>query len=92
MQEKKTCYWVGKNNQQLIVVPTYIIVNTCIDVFVVKDVHDITRSAFNINQTRKSLKRHLIGINDYDNDYILYGIGDGDKIEYKIYVSLEDER
>ena len=57
-----------------------------------KDGHDITRSAFNINQKIKYLQRQIICLTDYDNDYILYGIGDGEKIEYKIYVSVEDER
>ena len=80
------------SHQKLIVVTTHTIVNTCLDVFVVKDVHNITRSAFKINQKRKDLQRHLICLTDYDNDYILYGIGDGEKIEYKIYVSVEDER
>ena len=56
MQEKTKCYWEGENIQQLIVVPTHTIVNTCLDVFVVKDGHDITISAFNINQTRKDYK------------------------------------
>ena len=68
---KENCYWEGKNNQQLIVVPTHIIVHTCLDVFVVKDVHDIIISVFNINQTRKDLQRNLICLTDSYNDYIL---------------------
>ena len=91
IQEKKNCYWEGENNQQLIVVPTHTIVHTCLNVFVVKDVHDITRGVFNINQKRKDLQRHLICLTDYDNDYIIDGIGGRDKIEYNIYVSVEDE-
>ena len=71
--------------------PTHNIVNTCLDVFVVKYVHDITISAFNINQTRKDLQRHLICLTDYNNDYILDGIEGRDKIEYKINVIVEDE-
>ena len=71
MQEKIKCYWEGKNHQQLIVVPTHTIVHTYLNVFVVKDVHDVTRNAFNINQTRKDLKRHLICLTDSDNDYIV---------------------
>ena len=46
---------VEKKHQQLIVLPTHTIVHTCLDVFVVKDVNDITRSDFNINQTLKYL-------------------------------------
>ena len=92
MQKKTTCYWKGKNHQHLIVVPTHTIVNTCLDVFVVKDGHDITISAFNINQTRKYLQRYLICLTKYDNDYILDGIGVRDKIEYKINVIVEDEK
>ena len=83
MQEKKKC---------LLVIPTHTIVHTCLDVFVVKDVHDITRGAFNINQTRKYLQRHLICLPDYDNDYIFDEIGGRDKIEYKINVSVDDEK
>ena len=82
----------GENHQQLIVVTTHTIVNTCLDVFVVKDVHDITISAFNINQTRKDLQWYLICLADCDNYYILGGIGDRDKIEYKTNVIVEDER
>ena len=48
MQEKTKCYLEGGNHQQLIVVPTHTIVHTFIYVFVVKYVHDITISAFNI--------------------------------------------
>ena len=92
MQEKKSVIGRGENYQQLIVVPTHTIVNTCLDVFVVKDVHDITISAFIINQTIKDLQRHLICLTDYDNDYIIYEIGGRDKIEYKINVSVENER
>ena len=88
MQENKKCYWEGKNHQQLIVVPTHAIVHTCLDVFVVKDVHDITRGAFNITQTRKDLQRHLICLTDYDNDYILDEIGGKYKIKYEIMVSV----
>ena len=83
MQEKTKCYWEGENHQQLIVVPTHTIVHTCLDVFLVKDVHDIIRSAFNINQTRKDLQRHLIVITDYDNDYIL------DEIRVKTKLSIK---
>ena len=72
--------------------PTHTIVHTCLDVFVVKDVHYITRSDFNINQTRKDLQRHLICLTDYDDDYILDEIGGRDKIEYKINVSVEYEK
>ena len=92
MQENTKCYWEENNIQQLIVVPTHIIVHTCPDVFVAKYFHDITRSAFNINQTRKDLQRHLICLTDSDNDYILDEIGGRDKIEYKINVSVENER
>ena len=92
MQEKKIFYWEGKNHQQLIVFTTHTIVHTCIDVFVVKDVHDITRSDFNINQTIKDLQRHLICLTDYDNDYILDEIRGREKIKYKINVSVEDEK
>ena len=82
----------GVNQRQLIVVPTHTIVHTCIDVFVVKDVNDITRSDFNINQTRKALQRHLICLTYSDNDYILNEIGGRDKIEYKINISVEDDK
>ena len=47
---------------------------------------------FNINQTRKDLQRHLIFLNDSDNDYIIDEIGGRDKIEYKINVSVDDEK
>ena len=83
MQENKKYYWEETNLQQLIVFTTQTIVHTCLDVFVVKYVNDIIISAFNINQTRKDLQRHIIGITDYDNDYILDEIGGKDKIEYK---------
>ena len=82
----------GGNNQQLIVVPSHTIVQPCLDVFVVKYFHDIIRSDFNINQTRKDLQRHLIGITDYDNDFITEEICVRDKIEYKTNVSVEDEK
>ena len=82
----------GKNHQQLIVVTTHIIVHTCLYVFVVKDVLDITISVFNINQTRKYLQRHLIFLTDYDNDYIIDEIGGRDKIDYKINVIVEEEK
>ena len=92
MQENKICYWEGENNQQLIFFPTHTIVHTCLDVFVAKYGHDITISAFNINQTRKDLQRYLICLTDSDNDYIIDEIGGKEKIEYKINVSVEDEK
>ena len=58
---------VEKKHQQLIVLPTHTIVHTCLDVFLVKDVHDITRSDFNINQTLKYLQGHLICTTDNEN-------------------------
>ena len=81
----------GENHQQLIVFTTHTIIPTCLDVFVVKDVHDMTIGVFNINQTRKDLQRHLICLTDYDNDYILDGIGVRETIEYKINVIVEDD-
>ena len=92
MKEKTKCYWEGKNHQKSIVVTTHTILHTCLDIFLVKDVHDITISAFNINQTRKDLLGHLIGITDYDNYYILDGIGVRDKIEYKRNVIVKSEK
>ena len=91
-KENKKCYWEGENHKQLIVVTTHTIVHTCPDVFVVKYVNDIIISAFNINQTRKYLQRHLICLTDYDNDYILDEIRGRENIEYKINVSVEDEK
>ena len=82
----------GEKHQQWIGVPTNTIVHTFLDVFVVKDDHDITRSAFNINQTLKALQRHLICLTGYDNEYILDEIGGKDKIEYEINVSVEDDK
>ena len=46
MQENTKCYWEGKNHQQLTFFTTHTIVHSCLDVFVVKDVHDITRNVF----------------------------------------------
>ena len=41
MQEKKKWYWEQKQHQQVIVVPTSTIVHPYLDIFLVKDAHDI---------------------------------------------------
>ena len=82
----------GKKPSTINIFTTHTIVHTCLDVFVLKDGHDITISDFNINQTIKYLQRHLIFLNDSDNDYIIDEIGGRDKIEYNIFVSVEDDK
>ena len=50
---------------------------------VVKDVHDITKSGFNINQSRSYLQRHLICLTENDNDYTLDEILNREKLNIK---------
>ena len=44
IQEKRNWYWDKKHQEKVIIVPTWTIVQSCLDVMAVKDVHDITRS------------------------------------------------
>ena len=53
MQENTKCYWEKKHQQQVIIFPTLTIVNPCIDVMLVKYVHDIPRNACNRNQVKQ---------------------------------------
>ena len=71
MKSKTKCYWQKTKHQQIISLQTITIIHPFIDFFVVKYVQYISRSVFNINQSRQSLQRHTICITDFDNDYIL---------------------
>ena len=71
MQENTNWYWYQEKKQQVIIVPTITIVNTCLDVVVVKYVHDIPKSIFNRNHAKQALRKHTIFMTDSDYDYIL---------------------
>ena len=65
------------------------ILHPCIDVMVVKDVHNNPRSVCNRNQAKKYLQRHHICLTYSDRDYIIDEIGCRDKIEYEINISIK---
>ena len=52
MQENTKWSWEQKLNKQVIIFLTHTIVNTCLDVMIVKDVYDIPRNACNTNQAK----------------------------------------
>ena len=90
MKYKTKWYWVQNRQQQVTVVPTCTILHLCLDVFLVKDVHDIPRCVLNINKEIRDLQIHTIYITDYDHDYSIYLIGHRDRIEYEMVISAED--
>ena len=49
----------------------------------VKDVHDITKSIYNINHAKQALRKHYICLTDSDHDYFL------DKIKHRDKIALE---
>ena len=59
MQENTNYYWDHKKQQQVIIVPTWTIAHPCIDVVAVKDVHDIPKSIFNRNNSKRLYKNIL---------------------------------
>ena len=71
MQENTNWYWDQKKQQQVIIGPSQTIVHPCLDVAAVKDVDDIPKIIYNINQAKKTLRKHTICLNDSDHDYIL---------------------
>ena len=80
-----------KQQQQVIIVPTCNILNPCLNVIVIKYIHDMPRSVCNINQPKQDLQRHHKWLNDSDNNYIIDEIGRRDKIEYKRNIRVEDD-
>ena len=70
MQESTNFYWEQKKQQQVIIVLTRTIVNPCLDVVAVKDVHDNPKSIYNRNHARQDLQKYPIFLTDSDNDYI----------------------
>ena len=50
---------------------TRTIVHTYLDVILVNQVKQITKSVWNINQEQKYLQRHPIRLTESDHDYIL---------------------
>ena len=60
----------AKKQQQVLIVPTQTIVHSCLDVVVVKDVHDISKIICNRNNSKQDLRKHPICLTDCDHDYI----------------------
>ena len=71
MKAKTNFYWEQTHHQQVIVVPTRTIVDTCLGFIFEKKVQEIPISVLNRNQPQKSLQRHPIFINDSDHDCII---------------------
>ena len=88
MKEKKW-YWEQKYQQQIITVMTRNIINTFIEVFVMRDIHDNPRGFCDRNQRRQALQRHAICLTESDHDYILDGILCRDKLSMKKISTLK---
>ena len=60
MQENTNCCWYQKKKKQVNIFPTRTIVHTCLDVVAIKYVHDIPKSIWNRNHTKKALQNRSI--------------------------------
>ena len=89
MKENTKWYWEQKQKQQVIVVPTCNILHPCIDVMVVKGVHNNPNSIFNRNQSIQVLKINPIYLTESDNDCFFDEIVSREKFEYKGKVVLK---
>ena len=82
MQEDSNCYWKHQSLKHNIIVPTHTILNTRLDVFIIKYSQDIPKTVCNRIQPKKSIQRHPFFMADTDYDYIL------DEIERREKLSL----
>ena len=76
-------YWEQKPQQNNIIVPTFTIVNTCLDFTTVTKVKN-TRTCFQSNQSRKEVQKITICLTDSYHDLIFDRIKLRDTIEYEI--------
>ena len=79
-----------KQPQQVIIFLTRTIVQLCLESFSVKYFQDIPRSVCNRNQARQNLQIHIIYMTDWDHDYVIDEMSLQNKIEYEIYINIED--
>ena len=66
-----------------------IIINPCLDVVEITDVHDIPKKNCNRIQATKSIQRHPICLIDAEYDYLLDEKECKDKIYFKSTVSVK---
>ena len=79
----------GKPQQQVIVIPTHIIVDLYLDFMALKQVQYLTRGIFNINQALQNIQIHPIELTNSDCDYIVDVILRQDKIDYERNINDE---
>ena len=70
-------------------IPTCTVVHTCLDVVIVKYVHNIPGCICNRYQVHPDLQRDSIYFIDSDYGYIIYEILCRDKIEHKRDIKVE---
>ena len=83
---------VEKQQQKSTVIPTHKIIHPCLDIIVVKCIHNIPRIVCNRNQSCHGLQRCPICLIESDHGYIIDEIVHRDKIEYEININAEYEK
>ena len=71
MQENTNWYWKQQPFQQTIVVPTRTILNSHLEVIIIRYVQDIPKNIFGRSEAKKAIKRHPTIVTDADYDYIV---------------------
>ena len=91
MKLKIDCYWKQHGTNKSFIISTHTIVDPCLEVSVINNTSDITRSIRNKKKSLQAVHRQPICTADVDHDYIIDIIERHDHIEYERKIQNDDK-